>query len=143
MGRKAAFLLALAVSACGPAGDDAPNQQDLERLSTPQNVAAPPPPAEPIVALTNADVTASPACLFRRGGTALLVWFGDSAVARVNGRAQRFAAAAPVGPEGGFFEAGQVSISIGRGDEGGRLMITDRGNDRQKEYRGEWLCRTQ
>lgn len=140
---RGTLALALLLPGCGGEAN-APDAAEIERLSTPPNLATVAPQPDPIGLLQPSDLAAlagRPSCAFTRGGTVLLAFQGGEAVARISGVVRRLQANAAVGPTGGFFTDGQASISIGRSDDGGRLTVTDRGTDQQQDIRGEWACR--
>ncbi|MFL6857821.1 MAG: hypothetical protein ACJ8EB_07920 [Allosphingosinicella sp.] len=61
-----------------------------------------------------AGFKAPPLCRLTRDGRLLLVARGGRALARIDGKLQTLAFGGPVDPEGGFFTAPGLSVSIGR-----------------------------
>jgi hypothetical protein len=153
MRAAAAFALVL-LAGCGdegPVGNGkGPSEDEIRRLSTPEvEVIDPQRPVRP-QPLKVADLAPMPApvCAFGRGGKMLLAASEREAIARIRGRLRHLAHRAPLGPSGGFFADGRISISVGRlggtsGDTGAwpaRITITNRRAGAQMEIEGVWRC---
>lgn len=138
-------LLALLAAGCGDTGgNDAPAVDEIERLSTPENVAENVVEPARLDPLGNASLSAMGAmaarCRFEGPVGTLLVAGGDSGVAMVDGAPRQLVATAPAAPTGGFFEDRQISISVGRTAAGDRLTLTNRRTQAQAEITGRWMC---
>jgi hypothetical protein len=157
---RAALALALLLAACGERGPSVSRNgatpEQIARAAAPR-VEHPdlqaPARIQPLTAadLAGAGLTA-PACDFSRDGAVLLAVGADDALARVAGTLLHLAHASPAGPTGGFFEDGEVSISVGRvgetppadslaGSWPGRLTVTNRRHHVGVELQGLWRCR--
>ena len=148
---------ALALVACGggdePEGAASANQ--IERLSTPQVGTQDPQAAARLLPLTAEHVgregLLGAGCEFSGDGAMLLAAVGGDAIVRTQEGVRRLVASAPVGPTGGFFEDGEVSVSVGRTDEAARtigestawparITVTNRRAEAQQEAAGMWTC---
>ena len=134
-------LLCLALAACGGAGgNNAATTDQIERLSTPDNGVEAVSASARLAPLQVADIGDGRGCRFAREGRILFYATGEDAVARLSGALRHFASTAPAAPTGGFFEDRQISISIGRTDDGDRLTVTNRRTEVQEQLRGVWRC---
>jgi hypothetical protein len=161
--RALAMLLPLLLTACGSAEDDAVAQANsveelsnrLDKLSdrTREDIE----PAARLADLLPADIgpelRSEPACRLLREGRPILVANGAGAAARIDGRRVALAISGPVGPNGGFFKAPGVTVSVGRirpltgeaesydRDWPARVSI---GGDPERpieKYQATWTCR--
>jgi hypothetical protein len=149
MRRSAAFALVL-LAACGGTGeaDEAPDTNEIRRLSTPGNSAEDtkagsasigPLRPEDLAALGEGGAQ----CRFLRNDQLLVAASGTDAVARVGGELRHFVQTAAADESGIFLEDRQVSISIGRADPAGeaaRLTVTNRRTEVQERWAGSWRC---
>lgn len=130
-------------------GNNAPDTAQIEQLSTPKNIVAPPENATELLPLSREDVSragfgAAP-CAFVADGRLLVAASGEGALARFRGGLRRLAPSGPVEPGGGYFEDREIGISIGRdmNEEGpARARVTDRRAEEQRDIAGDWTCRT-
>jgi len=152
--RAAPAFALLLLAGCGEGSavnnGEGPSEDEIRRLSTPEvEVIDPQRPVRP-QPLKIADLAPMPApvCAFGRGGKMLLAANAGEAIARIRGRLRHLAQRAPLGPSGGFFADGRISISVGRvggasGDIGAwpaRITITNRRAGAQMEIEGVWRC---
>lgn len=129
MARFPLLLAPLLLAACGgPEEDDRPRANSVEELEnrlenladrTVEEVE----PAPRLSNLKEADLgpelRTNPACRLHRDRRLLLVVNASGAVARIDGRRVPLTVAGPVGPTGGFFTGGGLTVSVGRTEPGG------------------------
>lgn len=130
-------LLCLVLAACGAADGNNATTDQIERLSTPENLVEDVSNSarlEPLGAASDAD------CTFSGDGGTLLAVSGGIGSVRLNGAPRDLVPSGPVGPSGGFFEDRQVSVSVGRTGEGDRLTVTNRRTEVQQQISGVWRC---
>jgi hypothetical protein len=116
------FCLALALAGCGREKRPPPPlpADQLERVVETVRVEKAIPEAEPsrLAPIAEGDVPAGfkapPLCRLTRKGGLLLVARDGRALARADGKLQILAFGGPVNPEGGFFTAPGLSVSVGR-----------------------------
>jgi len=144
--------IALAASACGgPRVENADvTAEQIERVSTPRVEKEDPAASVRLQPLSALDIARQGEaaghvrfCRFQRNGVTLLAAWNTNAIARIGGQLRHLVQSAPVGETGGFFGDRQISVSIGLvtpGGAGARIAVTNRGNQAQQEWIGEWLC---
>jgi hypothetical protein len=152
--------LLLTLAACGDGGEaGAGADPDADRLANTIEAVAhvkDPSKATPprrLGVLADADLPpefrTGPNCRLHDGERLLLLAAAPGAVAHLDGRVVRLAAAAPVGPSGGYFEAPGITVSVGRraplGQPSGspdRAGITIGGNPERPIEKAEasWAC---
>jgi hypothetical protein len=155
---RAGLAFCLLVAGCGhgvPVSNGSANEEELQRLSTPKQVAVDTQAAARLQPLTDIDLAeagmAGPPCDFSRDGRMLLAVSAGDAIANVAGTLRHFAHSSPAGPTGGFFEDRQISVSVGRvgavnpgesaaGSWPGRITATNRRARAQVELDGIWRC---
>ena len=157
----AAVALLFPLSACGsspPQPADRMSADELtrtiERLSTPQPLAKPVavnPQLRPLLA-SDIDATIRDAaiCSFANAEGVLLLASRNEAIARVDQARVLLSSSAPVAPDGGYFTAGPVRISVGlaagvteldriaAGRAEARLLLDPRPD--QSAF-GSWTCK--
>jgi hypothetical protein len=145
----AAFALVLLAGCSGADRDDeAPDTNEIRRLSTPTNAAAVDNSVSAsIEPLRPEDLSGfgegAALCRFLRNNQLFVAAAPDDAVARIAGALRHFVQTTPPGATGVFLEDRQVSISIGRTDSGGvaaRLTVTNRRTGVQERWAGDWRC---
>ena len=148
---KVRLLVAAAclLAGCDAGGNRAAENDQIERLSRPHNVAVPTGNPAALLPLTPEDLAdedyADAPCAFTVGGRLLLAASGEGALARLEDGLRHLVPSGLVGPTGGYFEERQVSISIGRdadGEEAARARVTHRRAGAQQDIMGDWTCRT-
>ena len=146
--RIAAAIALLLPAACGEgdgAGNRAPSENQIARLSTPKVEQVDRQAPARLQPLAPGDLAqaglADPVCDFSRDGRMLFAVSAADAIARVGGTLLHFAHSGSMGPTGGFFEDRQVSVSVGRvGEAPARITVTNRRADAQTELEGVWRC---
>jgi len=150
---------ALMLAACGAGGgtgaNGAASENQIERLSTPKEV-------EPDLSATarlqpitfdeaDREGLLGAGCEFSAEAGMLLIAVHGIGAVRTGGRIRRLAPAAPVDGTGGFFQDGELSVSVGRTsdvatplDEGSswpaRITVTNRRTGARQQLRGVWTC---
>ncbi len=147
--RTAAGFALVLLAGCGGGGRDteAPDTNEIRRLSAPANVVADDNrDSASIAPLRPEDLDTfgegAALCRFLRNDQLFVAASRDDAVARVAGTLRHFVQTTPPGPTGVFLEDRQISISIGRTDSGGaaRLTVTNRRTGVQERWAGDWRC---
>lgn len=147
-------LLCLALAACGAADGDNATTDQIERLSTPENLVEDVSNTARLEPLQPADGTRGPPqgglCSFRRGAHYLLISSPSDVVARLNGELRHFVRSGQVDETGGFFEDRQVSISVGRTSPElvpgeawswpASITVTNRRTQVRSRVDGVWQC---
>ncbi len=145
------------LAACGGGGgstNEPVTENQIERVSTPKVEKHDPSATARLQPLRAADVAEagqSPGCHFNSEGRMLVASVGATAVVRIQDQPRRLASSAPLGPTGGFFSGGELSVSIGRTSEASaaaaqagswpaRITVTNRRTEAQQEMRGVWTC---
>jgi hypothetical protein len=164
--RSPAFALAIALLAasCGSGEDpngSAGDVSEAELAARIENVAFAPTPEEAEKAAPRRlglleeatlpdEFRTGRSCRLTEGANLILVAAAFGAVANIDGRSARLAHAGPVGPSGGFFEAPDISVSIGlKRPEGAapgatatRAGVTVGGDDSKpiQRFEASWTC---
>ncbi len=130
-------------------GGNALDTAQIEQLSTPKNIVAPPENTTELLPLSREDISragfGTAPCAFVADGRLLVAASGEGALARFRSGLRRLATSGLVEPRGGYFEDREIGISIGRdANEVGpaRARVTDRDAEEQRDIAGEWTCRT-
>lgn len=163
LGALAALCVAAACSDGGSVPADTMSAEELARaiekvgtVPTAEKAAQPPDPGLPLEPLRNGDVDPAfldaAVCSFSSGPGVMMLATRDRLVARLGQRPIAFQAAGPVAPDGGYFAADEVRISIGLSAEAARLPQIGAGGaeaqismpkQRRFSVRGSWACKLQ
>lgn len=137
----------MAFSACNsaPGDEQAPNTQQIENLSKiEEEPKADPRESVRLQSLASEDLLlgSDGGCRFTAQRGILLATAGEGAVARLGDELRTLIPTGPAGPSGGFYEQGQMSISVGRGEGAtpDRLAVTNRRTGAHVVERGAWEC---
>ena len=114
---RAAIALTLVMLAGGCDGDrPSANGAQLNRIAFQQNQMADigrTARLQPLGEFAPPADYRGPVCRFTRGTDTLVVAFGNTAAARVDGALRTLRAQAPIGPSGGFYRDNELALSIG------------------------------
>ena len=145
------------VAACGPRGN-APAQgvaaNDIARLATPEKEEHDPMASARPQNITSEELGRAAllgsGCRFSHEDSLLLAEAGADAIVKIEGSIRHLRPTAPLTGSGGFFEDGEIAVSIGREHEavenGGvgswpaQMGVTNRRTHARVREQGIWTC---